>query len=134
LSGGNSLPAGFADGSAIDDPAGRGAGRRRERGFHRGKLKGGSRAGGRGGWDGGAVRRTGGEPVGCASGERGPRRRGGGVCDGRTAGSGTADGVSAGSARLLFHQRQTSGGGWNVMAILRGGRPSIIYSDVTAKP
>ena len=99
--GGKSLPAGFEDGSAIDDPAGLDAGRRRERGFQRGKLKGGSRTGGRGGWDGGAVRRTGGEPVGCASGERGPRRRGGGVCDGRTAGSGTAGGPSAGSVWLL---------------------------------
>ncbi len=100
ISGGKSLPTGFEDGSAIDAPAGLGAGRRRERGFQRGKLKGGSRAGGRGGWDGGAVRRTGGEPVGCASGERGPRRRGGGVSDGRTAGSRTDGGPSAGSAWL----------------------------------
>ncbi|GEM_PF-5437015 len=98
--GGNHLSAPWTK-SAIDDPAGLGAGRRRERGFQRGKLKGGSRAGGRGGWDGGAVSRTGGEPVGCASGERGPRRRGGGVCDGRTAGSRTAGGPSAGSAWLL---------------------------------
>ena len=39
--GGESLPAGFEDGSAYDDPAGLGAGRRREEGFQRGKLKGG---------------------------------------------------------------------------------------------
>ena len=39
--GGKSLPAGFEDGSATDDPAGLGAGRRREEGFQRGKLKGG---------------------------------------------------------------------------------------------
>ncbi len=72
------------------------------RGISKGETEGGgSRTGGRGGWDGGAVRRTGGEPVGCASGERGPRRRGGGVCDGRTAGSGTAGGPSAGSVWLL---------------------------------
>ena len=87
IGGGNHFSA-LGTKSAIDDPAGLGAGRRREEGFQRGKLKGGgSRTGGRGGWDGGAVRRTGGEPVGCASGERGPRRRGGGVCDGPSAGS-----------------------------------------------
>ncbi len=98
--GGESL-FGALDEKRIRRPAGFGTGRRREEGFQRGKLKGGSRAGGRGGWDGGAVHRTGGEPVGCASGERGPRRRGGGVCAGRPAGSGTAGGLSAGSAWLL---------------------------------
>ena len=89
---------GALDEKRIRRPAGYGAGRRRERGFQRGKLKEGDRAGGRGGWDGGAVSRTGGEPVGCASGERGPRRRGGGVCDDPVCGERTGRRPVAGEA------------------------------------
>lgn len=48
--------------------------------------------------------RIGGEPMGCASGERGPASRGGTLCDGRAAGSRPAVGLSPGR-RLRTRRR-----------------------------